>query len=129
MKSPKYISLKVNTCISGFVYQWWHVGRRFTKSALSMSTRQMAHVASTPAGSVAAANTLENLVVGADSRRAASACAAAACASAAVVARDASVAAHNSSPDSSKFSAGVLRSKIPQMINVAAPAQMNIIRR
>ena len=96
-------------------YQWRQLGRRLAKCALSISTRQMAHVVSTAVGSVAASNTLENLNAGAASRRAASAAAAAACAC-------------TCSVDSSESCADDFNSKRAQTSTTTRPAQIIKIR-
>ena len=66
------------------------LGRRLTKLALSMSTRQIAHVASIAAGSVTSSKTIEKFTVGTDLRRNEDARAAASCASAAAISGDCS---------------------------------------
>ena len=88
----------------------------------------MAHVVSTSAGFVAAANTLENLDAGTASRRAASACAAASCASAAAAIRTASVAAR-ASPLDSESCTGDFVIKQAHTSTVTRPAQIIKIRR
>jgi hypothetical protein len=114
------------------IYQWWQAPRRLTTSAFSMSTRQMAQVASTAAGSAASASADAKVELGAAARRAASARAAAAWASAAAVALAAAASGVDSwlLPLPSALPSGLhLVRKIAQMRSAESPAPMNKARR